>query len=61
MQEVFYYKDIVDTEEIHIIDPISLTTIALMSLRRFDFCELIHKHPTLILRLLDRQHIRLYQ
>ena len=53
----FYYQDMIEPEEIHRTDAISLTPVSLMSLRRSDFCQLIHQHPTLILRVLEFQHI----
>ena len=51
----------IETEEIHRTDAIALTPVSLMSLRRPDFCQLIHQYPILILRVLEFQDIRLRQ
>tara|TARA_Y100001968_G_scaffold325652_1_gene367288 strand:+ start:1600 stop:1785 length:186 start_codon:yes stop_codon:yes gene_type:complete len=55
--EFFFYKDLVDSENFHRTEAIAITPVSLMSLNRSEFCELIHKHPTLVLKLLDRQYI----
>ena len=57
--ELFFYRDLVETSEFHSCDAKALTPLSLIRLNRASFLTLIHKHPTLVLDLLGRQHARL--
>ncbi len=57
--ELFFYEDLVDSVEVHSRDAKALTPLALLRLDRVNFLTLIHRHPTLVLDLLERQHARL--
>ena len=57
--ELFFYRDLVETSELHSCDARALTPLSLIRLNRASFLTLIHKHPTLVLDLLGRQHARL--
>ena len=57
--ELFFYEDLVDSVEVHSRDAKALTPLALLRLDRVSFLTLIHRHPTLVLDLLELQHARL--
>lgn len=57
--ELFSYEDLVDSSETHHWNAFTLTPVELIRLERGCFLALIHKHPTLVLALLSRQHGRL--
>lgn len=57
--ELFFYEDLVESSEFHSRDAKALTLLSLIRLNRASFLALIHRHPTLVLDLLERQHARL--
>ena len=59
--EIFFYEDMVDFRDHHTRDAIALTPVSLIRLDRSCFLTLIHRHPTLVLHLLVKQHGRLRQ
>lgn len=59
--ELFFYEDLVDGTECHSRDATAATLVSLFRLSRSDFLALIHRHPTLVLQLLSKQHSRLRQ
>ena len=59
--ELFFYEDLVAATEYHSRDARALTPLALIRLNRTGFLTLIHRHPTLVLDLLLKQHQRLRQ
>ena len=59
--EFFFYEDLVDGAECHSRDATAVTPVSLFRLSRSNFLALIHRHPTLVLQLLSKQHSRLRQ
>ena len=59
--ELFFYEDLVDDAECHSRDATAVTPVSLFRLSRSNFLALIHRHPTLVLQLLSKQHSRLRQ
>ena len=59
--ELFFYEDLIDPTECHSRDAIAVTPVSLFRLSRSNFVALIHRHPTLVLQLLSKQHNRLRQ
>ena len=59
--ELFFYEDLVEATEYHSRDARALTPLELFRLNRPGFLTLIHRHPTLVLDLLLKQHQRLRQ
>ena len=59
--EFFFYEDLVDPTESHSRDATAVTPVSLYRLSRTNFLALIHRHPTLVLQLLSKQHSRLRQ
>jgi len=59
--ELFFYEDLVDPTECHSRDATAVTPVSLFRLSRTNFLALIHRHPTLVLQLLSKQHSRLRQ
>ncbi len=59
--ELFFYEDLVDVTERHSRDATAVTPVLLFRLSRTKFLTLIHRHPTLVLQLLSKQHSRLRQ
>ena len=59
--ELFFYEDLVDGTELHSRDATAVTPVSLFRLGRTNFLALIHRHPTLVLQLLSKQHSRLRQ
>ena len=59
--ELFFYEDLAGSTEVHSRDAMALTPVSLFRLNRTSFLELIHRHPTLVLQLLTKQHSRLRQ
>ena len=59
--ELFFYEDLVDGAECHSRDAVAVTPVSLFRLSRSNFLALIHRHPTLVLQLLSKQHSRLRQ
>ena len=59
--ELFFYEDLVESNEYHSRDARALTPLSLLRLSRASFLSLIHRHPTLVLHLLSKQHSRLRQ
>ena len=59
--ELFFYGDLVDAAECHSRDATAVTPVSLFRLSRTNFLALIHRHPTLVLQLLSKQHSRLRQ
>ena len=57
--ELFFYEDLVDGTECHSRDATAVTPVSLFRLSRTNFLALIHRHPTLVLQLLSKQHSRL--
>ena len=57
--EFFYYKDLLTSDQLHTGNARAITPLSIFSLNSASFFELIHKHPTLVLDLLTRQHVRL--
>ena len=59
--ELFFYEDLVDATEVHSRDATAVTPVSMFRLSRTNFLALIHRHPTLVLQLLSKQHRRLRQ
>ena len=59
--ELFFYEDLVTTNQFHSRDAKAMTPLALIRLNRSGFLTLIHRHPTLVVELIARQHSRLRQ
>ena len=59
--ELFFYEDLVTTNQFHSRDARALTPLALIRLNRSGFLALIHRHPTLVVALIAQQHTRLRQ
>ena len=59
--ELFFYEDLIDPTDSHSRDATAVTPVSLFRLSRTNFLELIHRHPTLVLQLLSKQHNRLRQ
>lgn len=59
--ELFFYEDLVITNQFHSREAKALTPLALIRLNRSGFLTLIHRHPTLVLELIAQQHTRLRQ
>ena len=59
--ELFFYEDLVDPNECHSRAAKAVTPVSLFRLSRTNFLALIHRHPTLVLQLLSKQHNRLRQ
>ena len=59
--DLFFYEDLVDPTECHSRDARAVTPVSLFRLSRSNFLTLIHRHPTLVLQLLSKQHSRLRQ
>ena len=59
--ELFFYEDLVTTNQFHSRDARALTPLALIRLNRSGFLALIHRHPTLVVELIAQQHTRLRQ
>jgi CRP/FNR family cyclic AMP-dependent transcriptional regulator len=57
--EVFFYEDLAGNRLHHSRDARALTPVAFVRLPRISFLELVHRHPTMVLSLLERQHSRL--
>ena len=57
--EIFSYEDLAGSQQVHSHDAIALTPVAVVRLPRGSFVELILRHPTIVLALLERQHSRL--
>ena len=60
-QLVVFYEDLIDPSECHGRDATAVTPVSLFRLSRTNFLALIHRHPTLVLQLLSKQHNRLQQ
>ena len=59
--ELFFYEDLIDPIECHSRAATAVTPVSLFRLSRTNFLALIHRHPTLVLQLLSKQHNRLRQ
>ena len=59
--ELFFYEDLVTTNQFHSRDAKAMTPLALIRLNRSGFLTLIHRHPTLVVELIAQQHTRLRQ
>ena len=59
--ELFFYEDLVITNQFHSRDAKALTPLSLIRLNRSGFLTLIHRHPTLVVELIAQQHTRLRQ
>ncbi len=59
--ELFFYEDLVITNQFHSREAKALTPLALIRLNRSGFLTLIHRHPTLVVELIAQQHTRLRQ
>ncbi|MGC6482016.1 MAG: cyclic nucleotide-binding domain-containing protein [Synechococcus sp.] len=57
--EIFSYEDLSGTRLTHSHDARALTPVEVVRLPRTRFVELILRHPTIVLALLERQHSRL--
>ena len=57
--EIFSYEDLSGARLTHRCDALALTPVAVVRLPRARFIELILRHPTIVLALLERQHSRL--
>ena len=57
--EIFSYEDLAGSRHVHSHDACALTPVAVVRLPRRRFVELILRHPTIVLALLERQHSRL--
>lgn len=57
--EIFFYEDLVGNRLHHSRDARALTPISVVRIPRSSFLELIHRHPTMVISLLARQHGRL--
>ena len=59
--ELFFYEDLVTTNQFHCRDAKAMTPVALIRLNRSGFLTLIHRHPTLVVELIAQQLTRLRQ
>ena len=59
--ELSFYEDLVGGTECHSRDATAVTPVSLFRLSRSNFLALIHRHQTLVLQLLSKQHSRLRQ
>lgn len=59
--QLFFYEDLVTTNQFHSRDAKALTPLSLIRLNRTGFLTLIHRHPTLVIDLIAQQHTRLRQ
>lgn len=59
--QLFFYEDLVTTNQFHSRDAKALTPLSLIRLNRTSFLTLIHRHPTLVVDLIAQQHSRLRQ
>lgn len=59
--QLFFYEDLVASNQFHSRDAKALTPLAVIRLNRSGFLALIHRHPTLVLELIAQQHTRLRQ
>lgn len=59
--QLFFYEDLVTTNQFHSRDAKALTPLSLIRLNRTGFLTLIHRHPTLVVDLIAQQHTRLRQ
>ena len=59
--ELFFYEDLVTTNQCHSRDAKALTPLAVIRLNRSGFLTLIHRHPTFVVELIAQQHTRLRQ
>lgn len=57
--EVFFFEDLIGELQRHSRTATAITPVHAFCLDRNSFMELIHRHPTLVLTLLGRQHARL--
>ena len=57
--EIFSYEDLAGSDLTHSHDARALTPVEVVRLPRAQFVELILRHPTIVLALLERQHSRL--
>ena len=57
--EIFSYEDLSGARLTHSHDARALTPVEVVRLPRARFVELILRHPTIVLALLERQHSRL--
>ena len=57
--EIFSYEDLAGSRLVHSHDARALTPVEVVRLPKARFIELILRHPTIVLALLERQHSRL--
>ena len=57
--EIFSYEDLADASVKHRCDAKALPPVEVVRLSKTSFIELILRHPTIVLALLERQHSRL--
>ena len=57
--EIFSYEDLAGSRLVHSRDARTLTPVEVVRLPKARFVELILRHPTIVLALLERQHSRL--
>lgn len=57
--EIFSYEDLAGSRLVHSHDARALTPVEVVRLPKARFVELILRHPTIVLALLERQHSRL--
>ena len=57
--EMFFFEDLARQRLHHSREARALTPISVVRLPRNTFLELIHRHPTMVISLLERQHARL--
>ena len=57
--EIFSYEDLAGSRLVHSHDATALTPVEVVRLPKARFVELILRHPTIVLALLERQHSRL--
>lgn len=57
--EVFFFEDLARQRVHHSREARALTPVSVVRLPRTTFLELIHRHPTMVISLLERQHARL--
>ena len=57
--EIFSYEDLAGSRLVHSHDAMALTPVEVVRLPKARFVELILRHPTVVLALLERQHSRL--
>ena len=57
--EIFSYEDLAGSRLVHSHDARTLTPVEVVRLPKARFVELILRHPTIVLALLERQHSRL--